>query len=170
MNHAASTFDTAEPILGEILGRMREGIIQLPDFQRGWVWDDNRIRAIISSVSKAYPIGAIMTMEVGDSIRFLPRPFEGVELPSKVAPQILVLDGQQRLTALYVTLMNDKPVSTTTDKKKEIKRFYYIDIEKALDPSVDRLDAIVSVPENRMITTDFGRQIASGSEFKGPGV
>lgn len=139
---------------------MREGKIQLPDFQRGWVWDDNRIRAIISSVSKAYPIGAIMTMEVGDSVRFLPRPFEGVELPSKVSPQVLVLDGQQRLTALYLSLMNDKPVSTTTDKKKDIKRFYYMDLEKCLDPSADRFDAIVSIPENRMITTDFGRQVA----------
>lgn len=159
MNHAASTFDTAEPMLGEILARMREGIIQLPDFQRGWIWDDNRIRAIISSVSKAYPIGAIMTMEVGDGVRFLPRPFEGIDLPAKKAPQILVLDGQQRLTGLYLSLMNDKPVSTTTEKKKEIKRFYYIDIEKALDPSADRFDAIVSVPENRITTTDFGRQI-----------
>lgn len=159
MNHAASTFDTAEPMLGEILARMREGIIQLPDFQRGWIWDDNRIRAIISSVSKAYPIGAIMTMEVGDGVRFLPRPFEGVDLPLKVAPQTLVLDGQQRLTALYLSLMNDKPVSTTTDKKKEIRRFYYIDIKMALDPSFDPFDAIVSVPENRIVTADFGRQI-----------
>lgn len=159
MNHATSTFDTAEPNLGEVLGLMREGKIQLPDFQRGWVWDDNRIRAIISSISKAYPIGAIMTMEVGDSVRFLPRPFEGVELPSKIVPQILVLDGQQRLTALYLSLMNDKPVSTTTEKKKDIKRYYYMDIEKALDPSEDRLDAIISVPENRMITSDFGRQV-----------
>jgi hypothetical protein len=100
-----------------------------------------------------------MTMEVGDSIRFLPRPFEGVELPSKIVPQILVLDGQQRLTALYLSLMNDKPVSTTTEKKKDIKRYYYMDIEKALDPSEDRLDAVVSVPENRMITSDFGRQV-----------
>lgn len=115
-----------------VLGRIREGKIQLPDFQRGWVWDDNRIRAIISSVSKSYPIGAIMTMEVGDNIRFLPRPFEGVELPSNVVPQTLVLDGQQRLTALYLSLMNDKPVSTTTDKKKEIKRFYYLISKNAL--------------------------------------
>lgn len=159
MNHAASTFDTAEPMLGEVLARIREGIIQLPDFQRGWIWDDDRIRAIISSVSKAYPIGAIMTMEVGDGVRFLPRLFEGVDLRLKVAPQTLVLDGQQRLTALYLSLMNDKPVSTSTDKKKEIRRFYYIDIEKALDPSVDPFDAIVSVPENRIITADFGRQI-----------
>ena len=125
MNHTASTFDTAEPMLGEILARMRDGIIQLPDFQRGWIWDDNRIRAIISSVSRTYPIGAVMTMEVGDGVRFLPRPFEGIELPAKKAPQILVLDGQQRLTALYLSLMNDKPVSTTTEKKKEIKRKKY---------------------------------------------
>jgi len=100
-----------------------------------------------------------MTMEIGNNVRFLPRPFEGVELSSKVDPELLVLDGQQRLTALYLSLMNEKPVFTTTDKKREIRRFYYIDMEKSLDPSFDRYDAIISVPENRIITTDFGRQI-----------
>ena len=92
MTQSASTFDTMEPNLGELLTHVRDGSIQLPDFQRGWIWDDNRIRAIIASVSMSYPIGAIMMMEVGDSLRFLPQTFEGVSLPSKVNPDVLVLD------------------------------------------------------------------------------
>ncbi|MCX6680256.1 MAG: DUF262 domain-containing protein [Methanothrix sp.] len=148
-----------EPNLGELLTHVRDGSIQLPDFQRGWIWDDNRIRAIIASVSMSYPIGAIMMMEVGDSLRFLPQTFEGVSLPSKVNPDVLVLDGQQRLTALYLTLIRNMPVPTTTENKKEIQRLYYLDMEKCLDPSVDRFDAVVSVPETRKITSDFGRQI-----------
>jgi len=56
--------------------------IQLPDFQRGWVWDDNRIKAIIASVSLGYPVGALMCMETGgEGVRFSPRPFEGVSNP-----------------------------------------------------------------------------------------
>ncbi|HOO52069.1 MAG TPA: DUF262 domain-containing protein [Alphaproteobacteria bacterium] len=158
MTHAASTFETIEPNLGELLANIRVGKIQLPDFQRGWVWDDNRIRSLIASVSMSYPIGAIMTMETGDNYRFLPRTFEGVSLSQNVNPDILVLDGQQRLTSLYLAFLSGKPVPTTTEKKKEINRYYYLDMGKCLDPYSDRFDAVVSIPENRQITSDFGRK------------
>ena len=71
----------------------------------------------------------------------------------------MILDCQQRLTSIYSSLYSDKPLNTRTDKGKEIKRYYYIDIEKALDPTVDRVDAIISVPETRIITSNFGRTV-----------
>jgi hypothetical protein len=40
-----------------------------------------------------------------------------------------------------------------------VKRWFYIDITKALDPAADRDDAIISVPEDRRITEDFGRRV-----------
>lgn len=154
---AASTFDTTEPNLGELLSNIRTGKIQLPDFQRGWVWDDNRIRAIVASVSMSYPIGAIMTMEVSDEIRFFPRFFEGVEPKPLITPDVLVLDGQQRLTSLYLSLVNKLPVKTTTEKKEEILRYYYLDMVGCLNPDVDRFDAVLSIPEAKKLTSDFGR-------------
>jgi hypothetical protein len=39
-----------------------------------------------------------------------------------------------------------------------VKRWFYIDIKKALDPSIEREEAIVSVPEDRVVRTDFGRE------------
>lgn len=36
---------------------------------------------------------------------------------------------------------------------------FYIDIRKALDPTIDREEAIVGVPEDRIIRTDFGREV-----------
>jgi len=60
-----STFETNEPFLHELLKKIGGGVIQLPDFQRGWVWDDNHIRSSIASVSLSYPIGAIMLLETG---------------------------------------------------------------------------------------------------------
>lgn len=156
----SGTISTFELNLEDLLTDIDEGKTQLPDFQRRWVWDDNRIRAIISSVSMSYPMGAVMTMEVGDNLRLLPRPFEGVFLQEKVTPELLVLDGQQRLTALYLSLLSDKPVRTTTEKKKEISRYYYLNMEKCLDSSADRFDdAVLSIPETRQITSDFGRKI-----------
>lgn len=159
MTTAVSTFDTFEPNIGELLGNIRTGKTQLPDFQRGWVWDDNHIRSLIASVSMSYPIGAVMTMEVSDEIKFFPRFFEGVESKSKIDPEILVLDGQQRLTSLYLALIYKGAVKTKTEKKEDILRYYYLDMAGCLNTNIDRFDAIVSIPQNKLITRDFGRTI-----------
>ena len=56
--------------IADILKSIDEGKTQLPDFQRGWVWEDGRIRALIASVSNGYPIGAAMFLQTGgDDIR-----------------------------------------------------------------------------------------------------
>ncbi len=47
-----STFKSGEPSLAEMLSDINYGKIQLPDFQRGWIWDDDHIRSLIASVSK----------------------------------------------------------------------------------------------------------------------
>ena len=48
---------------------------------------------------------------------------------------------------------------TKTDKNKEIKRFYYLDIERCLKSTTDRVDAIISVLEDKIIRSKFGRDI-----------
>src|SRR5699024_5492571 len=131
-----------------------------PDFQRGWVWDDNHIKSLLASITLAYPIGALMLLETGgDGVRFKPRPVEGVKNVLTADPEELILDGQQRLTSLYLSLISKEPVLTTTDKKEKIKRYYYLDMKKCLNPDIDRLEAIVSVPEDKKITSDFGRKV-----------
>ncbi len=160
MSRGVSTFRSDEPLLNEILEGIKKGATQLPDFQRGWVWDDNHIRALLASVSLAYPIGAVMFLETGDeTVRFRPRLFEGVEIVDPPEPASLVLDGQQRLTSLYLSLASDRPVHTQTEKKERIERYYYLDMMKCLDPDADRFDAVIAVPTDRRIKRDFGRVI-----------
>ena len=155
-----STFTADEPLLSDLLSRVKNGKTQLPDFQRGWVWDDNHIRALIASITMGYPIGAVMFMETGgESVRFKPRLLEGVELNSPPDPEHLILDGQQRLTSLYLSLFCVKPVKTTNEKKQEIERLYYLDMHKCLDPEADRFDAVISLPPDKMLRSDFGRKI-----------
>jgi hypothetical protein len=48
MTSVVSTFKTHEPNLRDLLDEIHRGVIQLPDFQRGWVWDDDRIRALLA--------------------------------------------------------------------------------------------------------------------------
>lgn len=144
--------------IADLMNSIQCGKIQLPDFQRGWVWDDNRIKALIASITNGYPVGAAMFLEYGNSsIHFKYRVIEGSPSVDKI-PDELILDGQQRLTSVYTSLFSENAVNTRTDKGQAIKRFYYIDMEKAIDKNIDRIDAIVSVSENRIKTSDFGRQ------------
>ena len=120
--------------------------------KRSWVWDEDRIKSLIASVSRAFPVGALMTLDTGGPVNFKPRPVEGAPPNAKTGtPQSLLLDGQQRMTSLYQVTLRGKVVETVTPKKKKVKRWFYIDIRKALDPAADREDAIVGVPEDRMV-------------------
>lgn len=156
----ASTFKTNPYYLHELLKDCSTGVLQLPDFQRSWVWDEDRIKSLIASVSRAFPVGALMTLETGGDVDFKPRPIEGApESARMVTPRSLLLDGQQRMTSLYQVTLRRQVVETITPKKKRVRRWFYIDIKKALDPSVDREEAIVGVPEDKIIRENFGREV-----------
>jgi hypothetical protein len=152
------SFRTAEPTLKDVLDGIAAGQIQLPDFQRGWVWDDNHIRSLIASLSLSYPIGAVMFLEAG-GVPFKPRLFAGVHLQPAPKPKTLVLDGQQRLTSMYLSLRSGQPVPTRTEKGADIRRLYFLDMAKCLDSEADREEAVISVPETLQLTSDFGRKV-----------
>ncbi len=78
-----TTFDSTKTELSKLLEEVVVGKIQLPDFQRGWVWDDEHIRSLLVSIGRSFPIGAIMLLETGGDARFQVRPVEGVSLPQK---------------------------------------------------------------------------------------
>jgi hypothetical protein len=153
-------FDSTKRSLFEILKDVHSGKIQLPDFQRGWIWDDNRIKGILASVAKSFPIGAVMLLETGnENVKFKTKPVEGVKLDNEVNPDLLILDGQQRITSLYQTIVTNEIVTTRNEKNYKIKRWYYIDMVKAMDDNYDLEEAIISISEKKKITEDFGRRI-----------
>lgn len=146
--------------ISEMIRDVSKGRYQLPDFQRDWTWDDDRIKGIIASLTMAYPMGAVMCLENGGDFKLKRRCFAGVEIDAEtVEPDKLVLDGQQRLTSLYLSLCCKKPVHTRNVRGDERRLFYYADIRACLDDGVDRIDAIVSVPANRIVTQNIGRDI-----------
>lgn len=153
-------FEANSVRLDVLLDNAGNGKIQLPDFQRGWVWDDDRIKGLLSSLSRQFPIGVILTLEAGGEIRLRSRLIEGVEGAPENSAEAYLLDGQQRLTSLYQSLRYNGPVDTKDSRNQPIQRWYYIDMMAAMDPAVDRDDAIVSVPAERVVTTDIGRSDA----------
>lgn len=156
-----TTFDSTKASLNDLLKEIKEGKLQLPDFQRGWVWDDDHIRDLLVSIARSFPIGAVMLLEAGGEVSFQTRPIEGLEdgIPKDKIPEKLILDGQQRLTTLAQALAIMEPVSTTNAKGKKIRRHYYFDIQKAVDAPYLLEEAVVAVDENRQIRSNFGRDI-----------
>ena len=156
INIAPKSLDTD---LSELMRDVASGKAQLPEFQRSWTWDDNRIIGILASLSQGYPMGAIMRLTYGnENVKFKYRTIEGVTALG-VVPDYLILDGQQRLTSMYSATCSKDPVNTTTEKGKNIKRFYYLDINRCLDESEDREEAVFSVPADRRVKTNFDRDI-----------
>ncbi len=144
-----STFDSTKTLLSDLLAKVVKGKLQLPDFPRGWDWDDEHIQSLLVSIARSFPIGAVMLLETGGEARFQVRAVEGVDLPPNTNPEELILDGQQRLTSLTQVLKLDKPVATRDAKKRELKLHYYYDIEKALLGPQSLEDAIVTVDQRR---------------------
>ena len=97
--------------VGDLVKDVRNGRIGLPDLQRPFVWRDNKVRELFDSMLKGYPIGYIMLWES-------PADYEskksaiGDNSKTYEEPKELVIDGQQRLTALVAAMfavkMKDK--------------------------------------------------------------
>lgn len=147
------------PKLFDVLEDVARGRIQLPEFQRQWKWDDDRIRALISTVTLDYPLGVVMALATGGASPFKARTLAGADDAAGQAARELLLDGQQRITSLFQALYRDQPVATMDRRGNSLERWYYIDIARAVDPDADRDEAIVSVPSDRVVREDFARRV-----------
>lgn len=150
-------FELIQPYLHDVLKDAQSGKLQLPDFQRGWVWEEDRIASLVASVVRRFPIGALLTLKTGGVVKFEPRVVEGVSR-AWAEPEELLLDGQQRITSLFQALMRDEAVDTRTATNKKRQAFYYINIEQALiDPFPAEAVEIIDV--SRTVRENIGRDV-----------
>lgn len=87
---------------------IEQGQVVLPRFQRHEAWWDAQIVGLFENVLRkpVLPIGTLLLLEVGDTEPFHSRPIIGAPAPTgRVAMHLL--DGQQRMTALWRTLTGD---------------------------------------------------------------
>ena len=151
-------FDTTKDDLKEVLRKVGNGKLQLPDFQRDYVWGEEDVRSLIASIAKGFPVGALLTLETGGEVHFKPRLLTGVK-PQDVAPAELLLDGQQRMTSLYQSMFSTAPVKSRNAKGLDVERYFYLDIQKAIENQAGFEEAIVGVPKDRVVRTDFGKTV-----------
>lgn len=157
-----ATFETNPKKLGDLLSSCEDGSIQLPDFQRSWVWGEDRILGLIASISRAFPIGALMTLKSQPDTAevFARRPIQGAPAAAAAqAPEQLLLDGQQRMTSLFQACLRREVVETVTPKGRLVRRWFYINIQKALSAPAEREEAIFGMPEDRVLRSNFARDI-----------
>lgn len=115
----AELFKNIPSKVDDLVRGVRIGRIGLPDLQRPFVWTDNKVRDLFDSMMKGYPIGYVMIWES-------PADYEtkknviGKNEKIHDEPKELVIDGQQRLTAL-VAAMYGVVVKDKNFADKEIK-------------------------------------------------
>ena len=160
-------FDNTKESLGDLLEEIHTGKVQLPDLQRSFTWCNEQIVKLIASISQSFPIGAILTIKVNSnsSFTFKPRLLEGVRLKEGPIPESLILDGQQRLTSMFMCLRSGAAVSIRDRQTHRIQeRWYYIDIPAALNPEIERVDAIISLPRSQIKKTQHRKIDCTTSE------
>ncbi len=94
-----------------LLNQIHEQAIVLPAIQRDFVWDERKIQKLLDSILRGYPIGLVMMWETYHDIQFRRFVRENIaenlpefeDNPQRKKLQ-LVLDGQQRLQSLYLSL------------------------------------------------------------------
>jgi hypothetical protein len=120
--------------VADLTRMIAEGKVALPEFQRDFDWTDEQVASLIATVIKRWPAGSLLLMEAREDLFFRQREFEDApKLSTDV--ELIVLDGQQRLTGLYQAIY-------------DTGRFVYaisVDVLRS-DASVDEIeDAVKSV-------------------------
>ncbi len=112
----------------EILDSVYRGQIRIPAFQRGFVWEPDRVAFLIDSIYKKYPFGALLFWRTSERLRTENRlgPFDLPE-PRADFPIDYVLDGQQRVTSIFGVFQ------TELQKDSETWKDVYFDFTQAHD-------------------------------------
>lgn len=104
--------------IGDLLTDVSNGRIGLPDLQRPFVWKDTKVRNLLDSMLKGFPIGYIMLWE--SPTDYDNKTHIGIDHKDYSQPRDLVIDGQQRLTALLAAIKGVK-IKDVDYKERNIK-------------------------------------------------
>jgi len=98
--------DVRQSKLSDLLYEMEQGKLQVPRFQRNFVWPLTKTRKLLDSMYKEFPIGTFFLWRAPADNPSLSRPLTelGIPAPQDGVEVSYILDGQQRLASLYVTI------------------------------------------------------------------
>lgn len=100
--------------LNHLIEDIKVGRIALPDIQRPFVWSSAKTRDLFDSMYRGYPIGTLMLWETGAEVGTRQIGLDEAER----APQLLIVDGQQRLTSLFAVLTGGQVLTKRFEAKR----------------------------------------------------
>ena len=115
-----SQYQVNNTSIQDLLSWIRCGEVAIPEIQRPFVWDATKVRDLIDSLYAGFPVGYIIIWKNPD----IKLKDGSISLGKKI-----LIDGQQRITALQAAIVGS-PVVTSNYKKKRIKILYKIKSKK----------------------------------------
>lgn len=115
----------------KLVSRVLDGEIRVPGFQRGYVWEPDRAALLMDSIYKEYPFGSILLWQTRTRLK-TEKDLGAFELPEPKVdfPINYVLDGQQRITAMFSTFQT---ALTPTHNNPEVWLPIFYDFEAKAD-------------------------------------
>lgn len=108
-------FKKVEYTANYLLSAIETGKYGLPDIQRPFVWSDVKVKELLDSMFKGYPVGYLLLWETPKNQN---NKMIGVEKSNFNSTSTLIIDGQQRLTSLYAVILNKKIIDKNFKEKK----------------------------------------------------
>lgn len=105
-------FNKVDYTLNSLIAKIDLGEIALPDIQRPFVWKNAKVRDLLDSMYRGYPVGYLLFWKSETAEKFI-----GIDKKQKTA-DLLIVDGQQRLTSLYAVLKGVPVVRNNYEKEQ----------------------------------------------------
>lgn len=133
--------------LTKLVEQANDGTLCLPDFQRDFVWTREQVADLLRSVARGYFIGTLLLLRCDPrEAPFQPIAVRGAKkAPNELRPEILALDGQQRISSLlYALIAPDRPLKDLSQPQR-----FFLDLQRLHDDP-DSDDVVVALDKNRL--------------------
>ncbi|MFQ5714170.1 MAG: DUF262 domain-containing protein [Candidatus Scalinduaceae bacterium] len=135
---------------------IKKGLVKIPQFQRDFVWTKQKSAKLLDSIVKGYPIGTFILWKTKESLRAI-RNIGGDQLPDTPKGDFIqyVLDGQQRLTSLYASIMG---LNVAKNNRVEDFSEIYIDLMASNENDIVLTDVSDKEPNSVIKIVDLINQ------------
>ena len=117
------SFNSTDFTVSQLVDKIERGELGLPSLQRQFVWKNTQVRDLFDSMLRGYPVGYLMLWECPE--------FDKKKTIGKTktheSPNDVIIDGQQRLTALYAVMKGEKFIDAEYKEREIIISFRPVD-------------------------------------------
>lgn len=114
--------------IDKLMSRIADGDIKIPAFQRRFVWNQEQVIELLDSIYKNYPVGSLLLWNSDDTKLKATRNICGFDIPERPVtyPVNYVLDGQQRISAIYAVFCKDRSGAMRTRMIRILRLLMFI--------------------------------------------